>query len=74
MKEFKNLTTSKNINMDPIDYISKWLSKYPGFKIAIGTDSKYKNRGVLYVTCIAMFYPPASDGIGRGAHVIYMQS
>lgn len=57
--------------MDPIDYIAEWLAEYPGAKIAIGTDSKFKNNGVLYITCIVMFYPVSDDGIGRGAHVIY---
>lgn len=71
MKTYRNLTTSELIGKDPIDYIADWLSKYPGSKIAIGSDSKYKNKGVLYITCIAMFYPVDESGIGRGAHVIY---
>lgn len=72
MKKFKLFRNSEEIKEHYIDYISKFLEKNPDCKIAVGTDSKYRNskKRIIYATCIVIFYP-GTDGYNKGAHVIY---
>lgn len=52
---------------DVVEYLRKYIEKYPGVTIAVGCDSIQKRRKTLYAITIVMY----NTDIKNGAHVIF---
>lgn len=63
MKQFKTLSTHSKVDL--IDYVKKYIAKYPQTEVLIGCDSQNRKRETIYAIVIGLYNP------GKGAHVLY---
>lgn len=68
-KKFKKWS-GENIE-DLRSYIKQFIKQNNNVKIAIGTDSLKRKKGIKYAIVIALFYSSISGEYDKGAHVLY---
>lgn len=57
--------TVNGTEVDPVEYVRKYIREHEGIQLFIGCDSQNYGRVTVYATAIVLYTP------GKGGHVIY---